>query len=99
MFLVVFKQNHFYVSECNDGWYGENCKEQCGQCLNVSECDPVTGHCKACEPGYNYTADGKCQTRKCTIEQRNYLVVCLRSKEHRVEVACSLVLHKISLIC
>lgn len=41
------------LSECPFGYYGENCSNGCGNCLNNSTCDHLTGACtKGCEPGY-----------------------------------------------
>ena len=31
--------------ECEDGQYGVNCYQQCGECLNQAPCDKRTGHC------------------------------------------------------
>ena len=40
------------LTECNQGSYGRDCSENCGQCTNTSACDPVTGHCDRCLPGW-----------------------------------------------
>nr|XP_034320580.1 scavenger receptor class F member 1-like [Crassostrea gigas] len=40
--------------ECENGWYGENCSQQCiGNCMNNSTCNHVTGLCDAgCDFGW-----------------------------------------------
>lgn len=41
------------VSECKAGYYGGNCKNSCGHCLNEKACHHVNGMCdEECEPGY-----------------------------------------------
>ncbi|XP_052765783.1 CUB and zona pellucida-like domain-containing protein 1 isoform X2 [Mya arenaria] len=38
---------------CDDGTYGQNCSEMCGNCLNNSVCDPVNGSCPSgCDKGF-----------------------------------------------
>ena len=55
--------NHCCVSDCPDGFWGENCNNTCS-CPSRSLCDPVTGGCfcpaglrgrkcrRSCAPGY-----------------------------------------------
>lgn len=41
------------VLECIAGYYGGNCKNSCGHCLNEKTCHHVDGKCvEECEPGY-----------------------------------------------
>lgn len=41
------------VSECKAGYYGGNCTNSCGHCLNEKACHHVNGMCdEECEPGY-----------------------------------------------
>ena len=41
------------LSECAAGSYGEDCATECGQCVNSTVCDRVTGECDGpCEVGY-----------------------------------------------
>ena len=43
-----------YVTECDDGQFGENCVFTCGTCLNEFPCNKTTGLCdEGCAPGYN----------------------------------------------
>lgn len=50
------------ITECSDGSYGEECKYQCGECLNVITCDNVNGKCsEGCKPGWQSTY--KCDIR------------------------------------
>lgn len=51
-------------SECKASFYGENCSNSCGHCLNETACHHVNGTCdKECEPGYQtpYCIEGDCQ--------------------------------------
>ncbi|XP_066299501.1 receptor-type tyrosine-protein phosphatase S-like isoform X3 [Branchiostoma lanceolatum] len=44
------------TDECGDGFYGENCRQWCGQCFNGAFCDKASGYCPdtspRCDPGY-----------------------------------------------
>lgn len=45
-----------YVSECNSGTFGQNCKNVCEGCIS-SMCDRIDGLCyntSGCEHGYLY---------------------------------------------
>lgn len=49
------------VSECKAGYYGGNCTNSCGHCLNEKACHHVNGMCdEECEPGYKapYCTEG-----------------------------------------
>lgn len=49
------------VSECKAGYYGGNCTNSCGHCLNEKACHHVHGMCsEECEPGYKapYCTEG-----------------------------------------
>ncbi|XP_025106227.1 multiple epidermal growth factor-like domains protein 11 isoform X2 [Pomacea canaliculata] len=37
---------------CDNGKYGQNCSQTCGQCKNRAACHTVSGSCASCEPGY-----------------------------------------------
>ena len=40
-------------TECEDGYYGRNCTEKCGNCKDDAACDKYTGHCiMGCVPGF-----------------------------------------------
>ena len=42
-----------FVSECDHGYYGVNCQQNCGHCSEASECHHITGECSdTCKPGY-----------------------------------------------
>ncbi|XP_078327529.1 uncharacterized protein LOC111116790 [Crassostrea virginica] len=42
--------------KCGNGTYGVNCSEDCGACLNDTECHHVTGECPSgCEQGWKTT--------------------------------------------
>lgn len=39
--------------ECNTGYFGHNCNNSCGHCVNDRVCDHVDGTCDGgCKPGY-----------------------------------------------
>lgn len=42
------------MTECKEGWYGVNCKQQCERhCRDGATCNQVTGHCdRGCEAGW-----------------------------------------------
>lgn len=43
----------FISLECPAGLYGEHCSNNCGNCLNNTNCHHVNGTCsEGCEPGY-----------------------------------------------
>lgn len=40
------KPVHFvFTLECERGYYGDNCKKKCGNCLNGEACDKKNGEC------------------------------------------------------
>ena len=36
-----------YFAACNDGYYGVNCSELCGNCAKKITCDRMTGYCES----------------------------------------------------
>ena len=43
----------FFFSECENGYYGDDCKEKCGQCLHGQPCDKQKGKClRGCQPNF-----------------------------------------------
>lgn len=42
----------FFVKECDGGTYGQNCSSLCEPCANGKVCDPETGRCPTCKPGW-----------------------------------------------
>lgn len=55
--------------ECQFGYYGENCTNQCSMNCNVtSRCDRFTGSCdKGCKPGWT---GYKCDQSKYTVKKQ-----------------------------
>lgn len=52
------------IAECHTGFYGVACKEICGNCRDVNQCDHTNGTClTGCVSGY---MGDLCQTRECT---------------------------------
>ena len=38
---------------CSNGTFGQDCNEQCGECLGKEQCNYVNGTCvKGCNSGY-----------------------------------------------
>ena len=53
------------IPECQDKFYGRNCSQQCGHCLNHEPCNKDTGHCnKGCQSYFQYPL---CQGNSITI--------------------------------
>ncbi|KAK7478579.1 hypothetical protein BaRGS_00030178 [Batillaria attramentaria] len=40
-------------SACRQGFYGQDCKEECGNCTQGTVCDHVTGLCSGCVAGFD----------------------------------------------
>ena len=42
-----------FSKACEHGTYGIECRERCGNCLNMDNCDNINGTClNGCSPGY-----------------------------------------------
>lgn len=53
--IMLFSSKHHTMSltVCSNGTYGENCVSTCGNCVNDTICDSVTGNCdQGCTDGY-----------------------------------------------
>lgn len=47
------KMKCHYLKGCTQGWYGKDCKEKCGHCLDENRCFHINGTCiSGCQPGY-----------------------------------------------
>ena len=43
----------YLTSECDGGFYGQNCSEVCGYCFRKDQCQFMNGTCfKGCDGGY-----------------------------------------------
>ena len=41
------------ITVCENGYYGNNCSQHCGNCLNGGFCDKLTGFCgNGCKPHF-----------------------------------------------
>ena len=57
------------VLECENGNYGQGCRETCGKCFNNEVCDHIDGLCTSCGSGYR---GAQCKTgRYCLGHIRN----------------------------
>lgn len=65
MVIIRSKKNeHFFVSECLDQTYGQECQQICGNCKNKEPCHHVNGSCPdGCDNGYY---GNKCNLGTCT---------------------------------
>lgn len=52
----------FHLKDCDSGLYGVDCSENCGNCLNESQCSNINGTCfTGCNAGYE---GDLCKTRE-----------------------------------
>lgn len=58
----TLKKNVFDIfAACNIGYFGVDCNEKCGRCLELYQCNHITGTClTGCEAGYQ---GSMCKTR------------------------------------
>ena len=43
-----------YITACDDGMYGANCSQNCGDCLGNEACHHINGSClTGCDKGYH----------------------------------------------
>lgn len=50
---ISFYMLSIFLIACQNGTYGQSCKDTCGYCLNYDDCFHVNGACvMGCEPGY-----------------------------------------------
>lgn len=60
--LHRLKYNDIFVTECSDGWYGDGCKEECGQCTNLTLCSHEDGLCmEGCKSGFKGALCKQCK--------------------------------------
>ena len=60
-------QIYFYIYACENLTYGLDCREICGNCLNLKQCNHINGSCmEGCDPGF--------QGEKCVRGAFNNLV-------------------------
>ena len=61
------KQDYDFFSECEHGYFGENCQEHCA-CPDDVECDNVVGACLyGCPAGLTGRNCSSCKYRKFSI--------------------------------
>ena len=77
--LLTGFYNSFYVTECTDGLFGENCKQTC-HCENNDVCNKIYGTCPTgvCSPGYE-EEDSSCQTSKLRLTQLSKYAWCFQA--------------------
>ena len=54
IFFIVYVHLSFLMeTECDNGTFGQDCKQACGKCLRGEQCDHVNGTClNGCDAGY-----------------------------------------------
>lgn len=59
------KNKVFCITECKEGWYGDNCNKQCvGHCKDGTTCNHMTGQCdRGCDAGWTGAMCGKGSTK------------------------------------
>lgn len=77
-FLSLFHYNKDFLSYnkktvCDKGWYGVQCREQCGHCRDSNQCLQTNGTClTGCMTGYS---GDLCKTR----EYMNFITILLNN--------------------
>lgn len=64
---TVFNFNTVSSQECLNGYFGSECLNKCGHCLNVDNCNHINGSClKGCSKGYkgDYCKECKLNLKK-----------------------------------
>lgn len=60
-----------FSTACNTGLYGTDCKERCGNCLDVYKCSYTNGAClTGCVAGYQ---GNLCKTRELIFHSIRYM--------------------------
>ena len=78
--MIERKQYTLYISGCDDGKYGENCANSCGNCAGSDVCAKTDGVCPGtCAPGF--------KGLQCAFGIRNvlyyhFIVVSCQTKFH-----------------
>lgn len=61
----------YYITECPFGTFGNNCRQECGHCLEKYHCHHINGSClNGCLQGYR---GEQCKHRKCFQSNILYL--------------------------
>jgi len=51
--IIIYCSSSSSSSDCGFREYGAGCKQKCGRCANMRDCDKYTGECPhGCDPGY-----------------------------------------------
>ena len=49
----IFQIYIFFILACENLTYGLDCREVCGNCLNLKQCNHINGSCmEGCDPGF-----------------------------------------------
>ena len=65
-FPAILSSETYYVSECNDGYYGDRCQNNCSSNCKSTTCNKTNGTCPGCKDGFhgdmcNLTCISNCQ--------------------------------------
>lgn len=72
---IVFNFDIVSFQECLDGYFGSECLNKCGHCLNVGNCNHINGSClKGCSKGYkgDYCDECKFYLKKMKPKQYSF---------------------------
>ena len=95
--LVIYLFNFFFkyflydlcdCAACDVGFYGSECSRECGNCLNGTACDHVTGTCTSgCADGWKMD---RCKDRELLNYFQNLFRVIIMSRfKHKLTSAYS----------
>ena len=50
--MIMSSVAMYLLTDCNDSFYGQDCKKTCGHCADDEVCNKTTGNCSTCTPGW-----------------------------------------------
>lgn len=75
---TVFIFNIVSFQDCLDGYFGSECLNKCGHCLNVGNCNHINGSClKGCSKGYKGDYCKECKLKKKPMSFFTFCIILL----------------------